>query len=214
MKVVAVVPLKLNNERLQGKNTKRFDNGVPLLSYVLNTLRQVKGLDEIVIYCSDASISEFATDGVTYVKRSVSLDQSTTKINEVLQAFAADVPADIYVLVHATAPFLKATTIQTGLDAVLGGQNDSALTVQKLQEFIWKDSTPLNYDLNNIPRTQDLPPYFVETSGLYIYKKDWMVDHGRRIGDSPLLISVGKIEAVDINDPVDFDIANALANKM
>ena len=30
MKVTAFVPMKLNNERLPGKNTKAFTNGKPL----------------------------------------------------------------------------------------------------------------------------------------------------------------------------------------
>ena len=31
MKVVAFVPVKLNNERLPGKNTKVFEDGTPLI---------------------------------------------------------------------------------------------------------------------------------------------------------------------------------------
>lgn len=36
---VAFVPLKLNNERLPGKNTKPFTNGKPLITYILSTLQ-------------------------------------------------------------------------------------------------------------------------------------------------------------------------------
>ena len=42
MKTVAVVPIKMNNERLPGKNTKCFDNGEPLIKYVLSSLSKVK----------------------------------------------------------------------------------------------------------------------------------------------------------------------------
>jgi CMP-N-acetylneuraminic acid synthetase len=41
MKTVAFVPIKMNNERLLGKNTKSFDNGEPLIYYILNTLSSV-----------------------------------------------------------------------------------------------------------------------------------------------------------------------------
>ena len=47
MKTVAVVPVKMNNERLPGKNTKCFDNGEPLIKYVLSSLSKVKNIDEI-----------------------------------------------------------------------------------------------------------------------------------------------------------------------
>ena len=56
MKIVAFVPIKMNNERLPGKNTKSFDNGEPLIYYILDTLRKVNELDEIYVYCSSEEI--------------------------------------------------------------------------------------------------------------------------------------------------------------
>ncbi|MBW9446429.1 hypothetical protein FHC48_22485 [Enterobacter sp. EC_50] len=87
-KTVAFVPLKLNNERLPGKNTKSFSDGVPLVSCILQTLKQVSNIDEIVVYCSDDAIINFLPEGIRFIKRSTSLDLATTKINEVLTSFA------------------------------------------------------------------------------------------------------------------------------
>ena len=47
MKTVAVVPIKLNNERLPNKNIKPFDNGLPLCHYIFETLKKVNGIDKI-----------------------------------------------------------------------------------------------------------------------------------------------------------------------
>ena len=38
MKTIAIVPIKLNNERLPNKNIKPFDNGAPLCHYIFETL--------------------------------------------------------------------------------------------------------------------------------------------------------------------------------
>ena len=46
------------------------------------------------------------------------LDGSHVKINEVLTAFAKDIPSDVYVLAHATAPFIHKETIENGVKAV------------------------------------------------------------------------------------------------
>ena len=209
-KTVAFVPLKLNNERLPQKNTKRLSDGTPLLSLILDALKQVKAVDEIYVYCSDDSVVQYLPDGVKYLPRSTDLDLSSTKINEVLAAFARDVNADIYVLAHATAPFLKKESIQVGLDKVQSGEHDSALTVHKLQEFVWKDGRPMNYDLAAVPRSQDLDPLFIETTGLYIYTHDLITQRNARIGDKPYLIEVSSIESLDVNNPIDFDIADAV----
>ena len=211
MRVAAYVPMKLNNERLPNKNTRAFDNGRPLLSYIFKTLGQVLGIDAIHAYCSDPAITPYLPPQVKFVQRSTSLDRSATRINEVMLSFAVDVPADVYVLAHATAPFISAGSIAAGLDKVLHSGHDSALSVQGLREFLWRDGAPLNYDPATIPRTQDLPPLFAETTGLYIYRRHLIVEQNRRIGSNPYLIEVSKIEAVDINEAIDFEIANAIA---
>lgn len=212
MKIVAVVPMKLNNRRLPQKNTKAFTNGKPLCNYVLSTLLNIKSIDEIYVYCSNQDIKEFIPEGVQYLRRSSSLDQDTTKMNEVLKAFAEEVPADIYVMTHTTAPFIRAESIEKGLNAVISGEFDSSFAAKKLQDFLWKDGVPFNYQLNNIPRTQDLPVLYEETSGFYIYRKRIITELDRRIGESPFIVEVGEIESIDIDEKEDFVIADAIYN--
>ncbi len=212
MKVVAVVPMKLNSVRLPNKNIKPFDNGEPLCKYILNTLKSISKIDEVYVYCSNPSIKDYLPDGVKYLTRSTSLDQNTTKINEVLSSFASDVEADVYVMTHTTAPFIKPESIEKGLDAVLSGEYDSSFACKKIQEFLWQDNKPFNYSLNNIPRTQDLPELMAETSGFYIYNAKIIKELNRRIGEKPYLVEVDGIESIDIDEADDFAIANAVYN--
>ncbi len=211
MKVVAFVPIKLNNERLPGKNTKKFYNGRPLISYILETLQKVSNIDEIYVYCSSDEIKKYLPISVKFLQRDNYLDLSTTSFNKVLTTFADIVKADIYVLSHATAPFLKKETFEEAVEAVKSGEYDSALSVQKLQEFLWKNNKPFNYEPEKIPRTQDLEPYFMETCGMYVYTSELIKREQRRIGHKPYLVEVSKIEATDINNINDFEIANVLA---
>lgn len=212
MKVTAVVPMKLNNRRLPQKNTKCFKNGNPLCWYILSTLLKINEIEEVYVYCSNPDIKKYIPEGVNYLKRSEDLDQDSTKMNEVLQAFAREIPSDIYVMTHTTAPFIKSSSIKKGLEAVLSGDFDSSFAVKKLQDFLWKDGRPFNYELDNIPRTQDLPPLFEETSGFYIYKSNIITNLNRRIGQKPFLVEVGEIESIDIDEPEDFKIADAIYN--
>lgn len=160
----------------------------------------------------DEEVVKYLPEGVEFKKRPASLDQNTTSILEVLKAFAEDFPAEYYLLAHATAPFLKAKSLQDGLMKVTVEEYDSALTVTRNHDFFWDETKPLNYEKECIPRTQDLPPLYVETTGAYVYSRDLIWNRGRRVGDHPYLIKVDKIEAVDINDPVDFEIADAIYN--
>lgn len=212
MKTIAIVPMKLNNHRLPQKNTKPFTNGKPLCHYILSTLLTVLEIEDVYVYCSNPDIKNFIPDGVKFLRRSESLDQDTTKMNEVLKCFANDVAADIYVMTHTTAPFISAKSISRGLKAVQSGRYDSSFAAKKLQDFLWKDGRPFNYALDSIPRTQDLQPLYEETSGFYIYKREVMTKLGRRIGDKPYIVEVGEIESIDIDEMEDFIIADAIYN--
>lgn len=214
MKVVAIVPMKLNNRRLPQKNTKAFTNGKPLCHYILSTLLTVEGVDDVYVYCSNPDIQEFIPKGVKYLPRSAALDQDTTKMNEVLQCFAKEIPADIYVMTHTTSPFVSKESIEKGLHAVSADGYDSAFAAKKLQDFLWKDGAPFNYALDNIPRTQDLPPLYEETSGFYIYRREVMTRLNRRIGERPYIVEVSAVESVDIDEAEDFEIADAIFNHL
>lgn len=211
MKTVALVPIKMNNERTPGKNTKLFHNGRPLIQYILSSLKLCKEVDEIYVYCSRKEICEYLIPDIKYLKRDEKYDTPQANVNEMFYQFSIDIPADVYVLAHATAPFQKPETIDKAILAVKEGKYDSAVAVRKMQEFMWKDGVPQNYDTLKIPRTQDLPVVYVETTGLYVFTKDVIQQRKSRIGYKPYLIEVSKLEAVDINDPIDFEIANALS---
>ena len=206
MRIVCCVPMKLNNERLPNKNTMRMANGQPLCSFVLNTIKKVSNIDDIFVYCSNDKIKKHIPNNINFLKRSASLDTNKTSMIDVLKSFSHDVSADIYVLVHATAPFLKESSIESAICKVKSGGFDSAFSVEKFSDFIWVDGVP-NYDIKNIPRTQDLNPYYKETSGFYIFNRDIITELGQRIGNKPYLQVISRKEAVDIDDQEDAEFA-------
>lgn len=210
MKVVAFVPIKLNSERVPQKNIRSFSGGKPLIRYILDTLNSVDNIDERYVYCSSPSIAQYQPKGFEVKIRSPHLDLSSTPFNEVLRSFALDIPADVYVLTHATAPFIRKETIEKAVEMVRSGAYDSAITVQRQQEFVWIDGEPANYSIDDIPRTQDLKPFYTETCGLFVYTREQIVEHNRRIGPRTYLLEIDKIEAVDINEEEDFLIADSI----
>ena len=210
MKVVALVPIKMNNERTPGKNTKPFDDGTPLIQFILKALKGADQVDETYVYCSKEEIKDYLIEGVNFLKRDEKFDTAQANVNDMFYTFSQQVPADIYVLAHATAPFQLSESINKGILAVKSGEYDSAIAVKKHQDFFWLDGKPLNYDPNHIPRTQDLAPIYMETTGLYIFTKEVIEKLRRRIGDKPYLLEVSEIEATDINNPIDFELANAI----
>ena len=211
-KIVAVVPVKLTNRRLPNKNIKSFTNGKPLCYYILSTLQKIHDISNIYVYCSNPDIKKFIPEGVEFLKRPEYFDSDSTSMNEILKSFAGEINADIYVMTHTTAPFITPESIKKGLDSVKSGEYDSAFAAKKLQDFLWQDGRPLNYDLDNIPRTQDLPVILQETSGFYIYRREIITSLNRRIGNNAFIVEVSEIEGIDIDESEDFFMADAIYN--
>ena len=211
MKIVAIMPIKLNNERLPGKNVMDL-GGKPLLQHQLIAVRDSGKVDDIYVYCSNEAVCEYLPDGATFLKRSPNLDLPTSNFSQIFEAFSNEKPADIYVYVHATAPFVTVDTINECIDAVVGGEYDSAFCAVKIQDFLWKNGEPLNFDAANIPRSQDIEPIYRETSGVYVFTKEVFEKYRRRIGKKPYIKEVSFKEAVDINNPEDFCLAQAMVN--
>lgn len=212
MKIVAFVPIKLNSQRVKNKNILPL-GGYPLCWHIFHTLLGVEGIDAVYCYCSDESIRRYLPERVTFLKRDPVLDGQLVKGFEIYERFIQDVDADVYVLCHATSPFIKAETIGRGIRAVREGGYDSAFSARRIQTFAWYRGEPLNYDINDVPRTQDLEPLFVETSAFFIFQRDVFVQHRRRIGFHPYLCETSEIESVDIDEPEDYVLACTLAEE-
>lgn len=211
MKTVAFVPLKLNNQRTPGKNTKKFDSGEALVTVFLKTLVKSKEIDELYVFCSNPEIKDYLIPGVTFLKRPEYLDTQEATPQDIIDEFIKLVDADIYAVCHCTSPFVTVEHIDECFAAVKSGEYDSSFTGEKIQRLLWTNNNePLNFDASKVPRTQDLDPIFNEVSAAYVFKKEVFVKYRRRIGLKPHITIVSGIECVDIDYPEDFEIANAI----
>lgn len=210
MKTVALVPIKLNSQRLPHKNILPIA-GHPLCWHICNSLIQVKDIDEVYVYCSDKAIIEYLPEGVIFKQRESWLDGDLVKGFDIYKSFVSKVEADIYVLAHTTSPFIKVESIENALLHILSGKNDSAFSAERIQTFAWYRGKPINYDLNDVPRTQDIESLWVETSAFYMFKKEIFTSHNRRIGFKPYIQEVSGIESIDIDEKKDYEFARMLA---
>ena len=209
MKIIAIMPIKLQNERCPGKNI-RLLGGKPLLQWELDSLKETKLCDSVNVYCSSSEVKPYLPAGVNYVERPAYLDLPTSNFTQIFTEFMLTHPAEIYVYAHATAPYITTETMFQCIDAVKSGEYDSAFCATKLQDYLWADGEPLNFDATNLPRTQDLKPIYKETSGVYVFRRAAFERYRRRIGATPFIKEVSAKEAIDIDTPEDFLLAEAL----
>ncbi len=209
-KVVSFIPIKLNNQRLPGKNLMDLA-GKPLCNYIFQTVKQINSIDEKYVYCSDDRIKDYIPEGLSYLKRDTYLDGYQVKGLEIIEYFLKDVVADVYVLTHVTQPFTRVASIENALNKVLYEGYDSAFSCVKLQDYCWYQGKPFNYDMKNIVTTQNLEPIYMETGAFFIFRREVFEKLHQRIGSNPYMYVIDQFEAVDIDTAEDFEFAKVVA---
>lgn len=204
MKIACYLPIKMHSTRTPGKNIKPLSDGTPLCKLMFRTLANVNNIDEKYCFCSDEKIKDYLEPGIMFLKRPTSLDTDETQCHDIMRAFMEMVNPDIIVLVHATSPFLKSETIEECVDKVLNDGYDSAFTVERVRDFLWKNGKPMNFDASQAPRTQDLPEIYKETNGCFVIKREIFDKTNRKVGFNPYLKELFFPEIQDVNYPEDF----------
>lgn len=215
-KVVALLPMKANSERVKGKNFRELA-GKPLFRWILDELLAVKEIDLIVINTDARSILEenglVETDKIIIRDRKEELCGDFVSMNLILEDDIKAVEADTYIMTHTTNPLISAATIEKGLNEYhAANDKDSLFTVNKIQtRFYREDCSAVNHDPDNLIRTQDLEPWFEENSCLFYFSADSFAKTSARIGENPMMMVTPPLESLDIDEPHDWEMVAALA---
>jgi CMP-N-acetylneuraminic acid synthetase len=218
-RIVALLPMKANSERVKGKNFRLF-NGKPLFQWVLDTLLSVEEISQVVINTDARHI--LAENGLVDRERVLIRDRKPeicgdfVSMNLVLGDDVANVPADIYVMTHTTNPLLTADTVRQAIElqkqGMATGSHDSVFTVNKFQtRFYRADMSAVNHDPKNLIRTQDLEPWFEENSNLFVFSGESFHAANARIGLKPMMLEQRKTESIDIDDAESWEMAEAMS---
>lgn len=215
-KIVALMPLKANSSRVPGKNFKPL-SGKPLFLWMLEKLLASDLIGQVVINTDAQRELEQAglpdNPKLLIRNRKEELRGDEVSMNLVLKDDIDNTEADAYLMTHTTNPFISLETINKTIGAFNKEPNvDSLFTVNRMQtRFYDSDCNAINHDPDNLIPTQDLEPWFEENSCLYIFTKQSFSKTAARIGESPMMFETSKLESVDIDEPQDWQLAEALA---
>ena len=217
MKIVVLLPMKATSERVPNKNMKDF-NGAPLYYAVMKSLLASKYVDKVVINTDSKVIAEDAKenfgDRVVIIDRPVEIQGGDVSMNIIIDYDLNQLDGEYFLQTHSTNPLLKPETIDKAIETYFENldEYDSVFGVTKVQtRFYDKDAKPINHNPEELLRTQDLEPLYEENSNFYIFSKDSFNNADKkRIGLKPKIFEVNKLEAVDIDEPEDFLLAELL----
>ncbi|MBM4429721.1 MAG: acylneuraminate cytidylyltransferase family protein [Chloroflexi bacterium] len=217
-RIVALVPMRHHSERVPGKNYRDFA-GKPLYHHILSSLLACPLIAEVVIDTDSPVIMEDASrrfPQVRLIERPEHLRDGRIPTNEVLLHDVSLIAADFYLQTHSTNPLLRTETISRAIDLFLANYPayDSLFAVTRWQTRLWDQlGRAVNHNPAILLRTQDLPPIFEENSNLYLFTRQTLEQRRNRLGERPLMFEIDRLEAWDINEELDFLIAEFLYRK-
>ncbi len=215
MRVAAIVPMRHVSQRVPGKNYRNFC-GEPLYRHVVRALSAAPSVAEIVIDTDSPVIRDdvaAAFPDVRCVPRPAHLTAPEIPMNEILMHDVGQIEADLYLQTHATNPLLRADTIERAVTMLLEQRpaHDSLFGVTRIHSRFWDSlARPINHNPAILMQTQDLPPIFEENSCLYVFDAETLSRRRNRIGERPILFEIDRIEALDIDEEVDFVMAEQI----
>ena len=209
-KVTAVVAVRKGSQRVPNKNIKPFGD-TTLLDLKLQTLLKVSNIDEIIVNSDcDEMIEIGKSYGVKTKKREEYFASSEASNSEFHGHIGKTTDTDYIFLAPVCSPFISSEKHEEAITQFMNSDCDSLTSTSLVKGHLWLDGKPINYDLNNVPNSQDLPNIEMINYGITIVDKNTMKIKSRVIGDNPDFIILNEYEGVDINTPFEFQTAEII----
>lgn len=209
-KVTAVVAVRKGSQRVLNKNIKPFGD-TTLLDLKLQTLLKVSNIDEIIVNSDcDEMIEIGKSYGVKTKKREEYFASSEASNSEFHGHIGKTTDTDYIFLAPVCSPFISSEKHEEAITQFMNSDCDSLTSTSLVKGHLWLDGKPINYDLNNVPNSQDLPDIEMINYGITIVDKNIMKNKSRVIGDKPNFIILNEYEGVDINTPFEFQTAEII----
>jgi CMP-N,N'-diacetyllegionaminic acid synthase len=154
-----MIPARLCSKRVKKKNL-RLINGKPLISYVIETVKNCDCFDEIYLNSEAIIFKEIADKyGISFYQRpdKYSTDHSTN--DEFAMDFIKNVSGDILIQVLPTSPLISVEEIEAFAKKMLSENFDTLISVENKQIACVYSDKPINFDkFKANPPSQSMRP--------------------------------------------------------
>lgn len=214
MSLTAVIPVRAGSRRMKNKNIAPF-NGTTLLEHKIEVLKKVDKIDRILVTSdSDEMLAMAESHGTDTQKRPKEYcDEVSKSFGDMVSYVCSKIKTDHILWAPCTSPLISPRKFREALDlypeAIKQGY-DSLVSVEPFKRYLWDSEKPVNYELGrkHVP-SQQLPDYYVITAGIHIAPFGSVLKWSYIYGHHPYRMIVDKFTAADVDDELDFVMAEA-----
>ena len=216
---LGVIPARGGSKGVPRKNIKNL-GAKPLIFYTIEQALKASSLDMIVVSTDCPEVAELCKqfDSVGVIKRPEELAKDTSKTESAL-LHACDyiqatrqISIQSVVTLEPTSPFRTSESIDKCMGVYAASKADSVVTVVEFNDILGKvvDDNFVHLIPNQPRRRQDRESLYKESSAIYCTNLAALRKHNSVLGDSSVPVIIPAHEAFDINEPLDFVLAEAM----
>ena len=209
---VVLIPARSGSQRISNKNDKNFANS-SLLEIKIKQAKRILGDKAKIILNTDSEeyLKKYNNLYDEGILRPNIFATSSIPMNNVYEYFANSLHSyENIIYLNPTSPLLKDSSLNLIFEKYIQSGFKPITTVTMHQEYLWMNDKPINYDPSNHPRSQDLPPFYTLNFAASILKVAEMKKRKNIITESPQFFTLKNIEAFDIDEEWQFELAEKL----
>lgn len=223
-KILAIIPARGGSKGIPKKNIQPLA-GKPLIAHSILQAKATPSVTRVVVSTDDMEISDVSREyGAEIILRpdDISGDTATSEsaLIHVLDHLkeTENYNPDLLVFLQCTSPLTLSKDIECTIQALISNHADSAVAVAPFHYFIWGynaagDVIAINHDKYVRPRRQDRDPQYVETGAVYVVRPEGFKVANHRFFGKIALYHMPIERRLEIDDPVDIEIAEVLMQK-
>ncbi len=219
MKNIAIIPARGGSKGIIRKNL-RFFNYQPLIYYVIQNALNCEKIHDVVVTSESDEIIEYCRRfDIKIRKRPAFLSGDEITLDPVIYDAVVWFENEFYnvdniITLQPTSPLLTVRTLSEAIDKFETSELDTLISVEDDTNLGWieKDGTLAENYEKRVNR-QWLTKKYKET-GAFLISKRSVVNENTRIGQKIGVYAVPKYESIDIDDEIDWNIAENLSKRL
>ncbi len=216
MKILAIIPLRKDSQRIKNKNILRIKNK-PMFRHASDEAVKCKYISKVFIATDIDKIKLPTSSKIQVFKRSKKSTSKKAPTELVIKEFLTKYDCDYCILIQATNLFLTKNDLDSAIKKILNKKNtyDSLLSVVESKYLIWKriknKNVSYNYDYRKRPRSQDIKSKeYIENGSFYIFSRKNFLKYENRLHGNIGLHVMKKNSIFEIDEKEDLEIVKRL----
>ncbi|MDB2464706.1 acylneuraminate cytidylyltransferase family protein [Amylibacter sp.] len=228
-KILGLIPARAGSKGIKDKNIIPV-LGKPLIGYACEAAKKSTCFDELILSSNSEKIISVAKDfgiDVPFIRPDEISADDTLIVDVIYHALKwfetnREINFDYVCLIQPTAPLAVKEDYENAVQTALENDADTVITVYKCGQmhpsvmYLRDDNGKVNWFVENLgwdqmSRRQDLPPVYMRSGIVYVFKASQILHNRELYGDRVFSIEVEEERgAVDINTEIDLKIAELL----